>query len=802
MIKPFTDVVHIGIGGSDLGPRFVATALRAFWSERLRVHFVSNVDPDELTDTLHALNPATTLFISASKSFTTLETLTNTTAARRWLQAAAGAHSVDNHFIAITANPAKAQAFGIPASADIADVGLGRRALFAVVRHRAAHRHCHRLGQLSKRCCMAQQRWMRTTAARRSPPTCRPCSALLEWWYSTYWQAHSALVLPYSHRLRLFPAFLQQLSMESLGKSVDVDGLPHSGHSGLVVWGEPGTNSQHSFMQLLHQGTRLIPVDFIAIATTENDGDTRHTHLYANCLSQSRALMVGKSRAQAEQELAAAGMDREHIEALGAAQSAIWQSPEQHHSARCAHPRTLGSADRTVRTQGIHPERTLEHQCLRSVGRGTGQASCGNNFCSARWHWRGGLRPLHCKPDRSLQIRPAVIYGNIRPALLASIGRRNHNRLYGNTRFKEASAMQSIESSRIAVIGLGYVGLPLAVEFGKQLPTVGFDINTHRVGELRRGVDSTLETTATELAEAKQLTITDDHAALTACNVYIVTVPTPVDDNKQPDLTPLRKASETVGKVLKAGDVVIYESTVYPGATEEVCVPVMEKISGLKFNIDFFAGYSPERINPGDKQRRLTNILKITSGSTPAAADFVDALYRRIITAGTHKASTIRVAEAAKVIENTQRDVNIALVNELAQIFKRLGIDTEDVLKAAGTKWNFLPYRPGLVGGHCIGVDPYYLASKAQQHGYFPEIITASRRINDNMGVYVASEVMRLMTQKRIHIVDANILVMGLAFKENCPDLRNTRVVDIVAGADPVQCQCRCLRSVGRFGPR
>lgn len=340
--------------------------------------------------------------------------------------------------------------------------------------------------------------------------------------------------------------------------------------------------------------------------------------------------------------------------------------------------------------------------------------------------------------------------------------------------------MQNIESSRIAIIGLGYVGLPLAVEFGKQLPTVGFDINEHRIAELRRGVDSTLETSANELAESTQLTITSEHSALADCNVYIVTVPTPVDDNKQPDLTPLRKASETVGKVLKAGDVVIYESTVYPGATEEVCVPVMEKISGLKFNVDFFAGYSPERINPGDKQRRLTNILKITSGSTPEIADFVDALYRRIVTAGTHKASTIRVAEAAKVIENTQRDVNIALVNELAQIFKRLGIDTEDVLKAAGTKWNFLPYRPGLVGGHCIGVDPYYLASKAQQHGYFPEIITASRRINDGMGVYVASEVMRLMTQKRIHIVDANILVMGLAFKENCPDLRNTRVVDIV----------------------
>ena len=340
--------------------------------------------------------------------------------------------------------------------------------------------------------------------------------------------------------------------------------------------------------------------------------------------------------------------------------------------------------------------------------------------------------------------------------------------------------MHNVESSRIAVIGLGYVGLPLAVEFGKQLPTVGFDIDEQRVAELRAGVDSTLETSEAELAAASHLAITADQSALTGCNVYIVTVPTPVDDNKQPDLTPLRKASETVAKTLKAGDVVIYESTVYPGATEEVCVPVMERISGLKFNVDFFAGYSPERINPGDKERRLTNILKITSGSTPEVANFVDTLYNRIITAGTYKASTIRVAEAAKVIENTQRDVNIALVNELAQIFKRLGIDTEDVLKAAGTKWNFLPYRPGLVGGHCIGVDPYYLASKAQQHGYFPAIITASRRINDAMGVYVASEVMRLMTQKRIHIVDANILVMGLAFKENCPDLRNTRVVDIV----------------------
>lgn len=333
---------------------------------------------------------------------------------------------------------------------------------------------------------------------------------------------------------------------------------------------------------------------------------------------------------------------------------------------------------------------------------------------------------------------------------------------------------------RIAVIGLGYVGLPLAVEFGRQLPTCGFDINQRRVDSLRRGVDQTLETSSEELAAATRLTVSSDPADLAGCDVYIITVPTPIDDGKQPDLTPLRKASEAVGRVLRPGNVVIYESTVYPGATEEVCVPLLEQYSGLRYNQDFFAGYSPERINPGDRQRRLTNIMKITSGSTPEAADFVDALYRRIVTAGTHKASSIRVAEAAKVIENTQRDVNIALVNELAQIFKRLGVSTEDVLAAAGTKWNFLPFRPGLVGGHCIGVDPYYLAHKAQQAGYFPEIITAARRINDNMGTYVAGEVMRLMTQKRIHIVDSRILVLGLAFKENCPDLRNTRVVDIV----------------------
>ncbi|HUH36849.1 MAG TPA: Vi polysaccharide biosynthesis UDP-N-acetylglucosamine C-6 dehydrogenase TviB [Spongiibacteraceae bacterium] len=340
--------------------------------------------------------------------------------------------------------------------------------------------------------------------------------------------------------------------------------------------------------------------------------------------------------------------------------------------------------------------------------------------------------------------------------------------------------LPALDSLKLSIVGLGYVGLPLAVEFGKQLPTIGFDINRARINSLREGRDITRETSSAELASARLLTITDDSAALSDCNVHIVTVPTPVDGNKQPDLSPLERASETVGKTLKRGDVVIYESTVYPGATEEVCVPVLERVSGLRFNQDFYAGYSPERINPGDKQRRLTNILKITSGSTPEVAGFVDALYRRIVTAGTHRAESIRVAEAAKVIENTQRDVNIALVNELAQLFKRLGIDTEAVLKAAGTKWNFLPFRPGLVGGHCIGVDPYYLANKAQQHGYFPEIITASRRINDGMGVYVAREVMRLMTQKRIHIVDANILVMGLAFKENCPDLRNTRVTDII----------------------
>lgn len=340
--------------------------------------------------------------------------------------------------------------------------------------------------------------------------------------------------------------------------------------------------------------------------------------------------------------------------------------------------------------------------------------------------------------------------------------------------------MEFPTTPRIAVIGLGYVGLPLAVEFGKHWPTIGFDLNPERVAGLRRGLDHTRECSTEELAAADQLSISDDPSALADCDVFIVTVPTPIDIGKQPDLSPLRSASRTVGQVLQRGNIVIYESTVYPGATEEVCVPVLESVSGLRMNEDFYVGYSPERINPGDKQRRLTNILKITSGSTPEAADYIDHLYRRIITAGTHKASSIRVAEAAKVIENTQRDVNIALVNELAQIFKRLQIDTEDVLEAAGTKWNFLPFQPGLVGGHCIGVDPYYLSHKAQLTGYFPQIITAARRINDDMGVYVAGEVMRLMTQKRIHIVDANVLILGLAFKENCPDLRNTRVVDIV----------------------
>jgi UDP-N-acetyl-D-galactosamine dehydrogenase len=340
--------------------------------------------------------------------------------------------------------------------------------------------------------------------------------------------------------------------------------------------------------------------------------------------------------------------------------------------------------------------------------------------------------------------------------------------------------LRTLQDVKLAVVGLGYVGLPLAVEFGKRLPVIGFDINRRRVDGLVSGFDQTLEVSAAELAEAAQLTYTADRAELGKANVFIVTVPTPIDEYKQPDLTPLVKASETIGAVLKRGDVVIYESTVYPGATEEDCVPVLERVSGLKFNVDFYAGYSPERINPGDKEHRVSTIKKVTSGSTPEVADLVDELYRQIITAGTHKASSIRVAEAAKVIENTQRDVNIALINELALIFNRLGIDTEAVLQAAGTKWNFLPFRPGLVGGHCIGVDPYYLTHKAQSIGYHPEIILAGRRLNDSMGGYVVSQLVKAMTKRRIHVQGARVLVMGLTFKENCPDLRNTRIVDIV----------------------
>ncbi|NUO72727.1 MAG: Vi polysaccharide biosynthesis UDP-N-acetylglucosamine C-6 dehydrogenase TviB [Frateuria sp.] len=340
--------------------------------------------------------------------------------------------------------------------------------------------------------------------------------------------------------------------------------------------------------------------------------------------------------------------------------------------------------------------------------------------------------------------------------------------------------MQHLEESRIAIIGLGYVGLPLAVEFGKRYDTLGFDINQGRIDELRAGRDSTLEVDGAELAAAGRLRFSATEDDLRACNVYIVTVPTPIDAAKRPDLTPLVKASQMLGRVLKRGDIVVYESTVYPGCTEEVCVPLLERGSGLAFNRDFFAGYSPERINPGDKQHRVTSILKVTSGSTPEAADFIDRLYGSIIAAGTHKASCIKVAEAAKVIENTQRDLNIALVNDLAILFNKLGIDTLEVLQAAGTKWNFLPFRPGLVGGHCISVDPYYLTHKAQEVGHHPDVILAGRRTNDGMGPYIASEVIRLMVRKGINPVNARVLLLGLAFKENCPDLRNTRVVDIV----------------------
>lgn len=338
-----------------------------------------------------------------------------------------------------------------------------------------------------------------------------------------------------------------------------------------------------------------------------------------------------------------------------------------------------------------------------------------------------------------------------------------------------------INNIRIGIVGLGYVGLPLAVEFGKTYPTVGFDINAARIAELTSGVDSTLEASEDELRSADKLRYSTDAAALHECNFYIVTVPTPIGDSNRPLLTPLRKASEMLGGVIKQGDIVVYESTVYPGATEDFCVPLLEAGSGLKMNDDFYVGYSPERINPGDKEHRLPSILKVTSGSTPEAAEYIDSVYQSIITAGTHKASSIMVAEAAKVIENTQRDVNIALVNELAMIFDRVGIDTEEVLEAAGTKWNFLPFRPGLVGGHCIGVDPYYLTYRAQQLGYNPHMILAGRRINDNMAQYVASQVIKMMIGKAILPLESRTLVLGLTFKENCPDIRNTKVVDIVS---------------------
>lgn len=345
-----------------------------------------------------------------------------------------------------------------------------------------------------------------------------------------------------------------------------------------------------------------------------------------------------------------------------------------------------------------------------------------------------------------------------------------------------------LENIKLAIVGLGYVGLPLAVEFGKTRLVVGFDINEERIAELKSGHDHTMETESDELRAANYLSFTTNVEDIRQCNCFIITVPTPIDEHKQPDLTPLMKASETVGKVLKVGDIVVFESTVYPGCTEDDCVPILEKFSGLKFNRDFFAGYSPERINPGDKEHRVTTIKKVTSGSTPEIASIVDALYNEIIIAGTHKAISIKVAEAAKVIENTQRDLNIALMNELALIFNKLGIDTEAVLQAAGSKWNFLPFRPGLVGGHCIGVDPYYLTHKAQSIGYHPEIILAGRRLNDSMGAYVVAQLVKAMTKKRLQVEGARILVMGLTFKENCPDLRNTRVVDIVTELRDYNC--------------
>ena len=346
----------------------------------------------------------------------------------------------------------------------------------------------------------------------------------------------------------------------------------------------------------------------------------------------------------------------------------------------------------------------------------------------------------------------------------------------------------NLDQIKLGIIGLGYVGLPLAVEFGKKRSVVGFDVNPKRIEELCSGLDTTLEVDAAELSQAGQLTFSANLQDLYACNCFIVTVPTPIDEHKQPDLTPLIKASETVGQVLKRGDIVIYESTVYPGCTEEDCVPILEKVSGLKFNQEFFAGYSPERINPGDKEHRVTNIKKVTSGSTSEVADLIDMLYNQIVLVGTHKAPSIKVAEAAKVIENTQRDLNIALINELAIIFNKMNIDTEAVLQAAGSKWNFLPFRPGLVGGHCISVDPYYLTHKAEAIGYRPEVILAGRRVNDFMGKYVASQLMKAMSQREIVIKDSRILIMGLTFKENCPDIRNTRVIDIISELSEYGC--------------
>ncbi|ABI56150.1 UDP-glucose/GDP-mannose dehydrogenase [Alkalilimnicola ehrlichii MLHE-1] len=362
--------------------------------------------------------------------------------------------------------------------------------------------------------------------------------------------------------------------------------------------------------------------------------------------------------------------------------------------------------------------------------------------------------------------------------------RKANNRMMDDT-----PSFPALNETRIAVIGLGYVGLPLAVALAERYPVVGFDIDTRRVIELRQGQDHTREVAPEALQAAEQLSYSDDIESLLGCNVYIVTVPTPIDAHRRPDLQPLRSASQTVGRVLGRGDVVVYESTVYPGATEEECVPVLERASGLRFNQDFYVGYSPERINPGDKAHTVRDIVKVTAGSTPEVAEYLDQLYASVITAGTHKAGSIREAEAAKVIENTQRDVNIALINELAMLFNRMGLDTEEVLRAAGTKWNFLPFRPGLVGGHCIGVDPYYLTHKAQALGHHPEMILAGRRINDGMGAYVADQLLRLMAQRHIPVPGARILVLGLTFKENCPDLRNTRVVDIVRCLEDYQAQ-------------